>query len=355
MILGGSWLRALSMAAPVSDDPFLAAVQAALPQHGFWQAPVVIGASGGADSTALLVALAALGTVSDGTAGLVVAHAEYDIRPEAAGDRDFVAALAEGLGQRFMNQRLVVREDEGHPRGEGLEARARRLRYQFFTDVARETGSRHVVVAHTADDQAETILQRILRGTGVAGLAGMAVARELCDGIALIRPLLGIRGVQVREWLLGKGHRWCEDATNRDTRHTRNFLRHEIIRRCAEGPYPAVVEALERLGSQAAGVSAALASAADYLLDRYASRTPNGSIMIDTATLATLDRHLVAEAMAALWRREGWARRDMAARHYERLVDMVRTVADTSVAAAIDLPGGVHATVAARRWIELRP
>ena len=344
--------RVFPMAPCVLDDPFLSAVAVGLP-HGVWQAPAVVGVSGGGDSTALLLALVALAPDAEAAAGLIVAHGEHDLRPEASADRDAVAALARRLGLRFLTRRLQV-SGAGHPRGEGLEARARRLRYHFFEEVARETGSRHVIIAHTADDQAETILQRILRGTGPAGLAGMAAARQLCEGVAVIRPLLAIRRQQVRDWLLATGQRWCEDATNRDTHHARNFLRHEIIGRCAEGPFPAATAAIVRLGRQAAQVSAALVSAAEYLLDRHASRDPSGAIIIDVAPLAPLDRHLVAEVMATLWRREGWPRRDMTAGHYERLVGMVQAVAAEKEIPRAEFPGGVAAVATARRRLLIR-
>lgn len=341
------------MSACSLDDPFLSAVARGLPRHGVWQAPAVIGVSGGADSTALLVALVAVAPGAEAAAGLIVTHGEHDLRPEASADRDAVAALARRLGLRFVSRQLKVR-GAGHPRGEGIEARARRLRYRFFADVARETGSRHVIVAHTADDQAETVLQRILRGTGPAGMAGMAAARQLCEGVALIRPLLAIRRQQVREWLLAIGQRWCEDATNRDTHYARNFLRHEILSRCADGAFPAATEAIVRLGRQAAQVSAALASAAGYILDRHAACHADGAIEIDTTPLAMLDRHLVAEVMAMLWRREGWPRRDMTARHYERLVDMLQAVAAEKAIPRTEFPGGVAAAAAARRRLVLR-
>ena len=175
-----------------SDEPLLRDLAASLPRHGFWESPVVIAVSGGADSTALVVALVRL--AADHAASrsqLCVAHAEHDLRREAVADREFVAAMAARLGVRFETRLVSVRG--GGWGGEGLEARARRLRYRFLEDIAREVGARHVAVAHTADDQAETILHRALRGTGPAGLAGMAASRQLCDGVALVRPLLRFR------------------------------------------------------------------------------------------------------------------------------------------------------------------
>lgn len=327
------------MAKPRSStaDALLASLAAALPARGFWESPVVVGVSGGSDSVALLLAL--LQVAPEGSAApLTVAHAEHDLRASAADDGLFVAALAGRLGLRFATRRLSVR---GNRDGEGFEARARRLRYEFLADVAREAGARHVVVAHTADDQAETILHRALRGTGLSGLAGMAPARELCEGVALLRPLLGMPREQVRGYLLAAGEAWREDETNGDTRYARNFLRHETIARAEAGPYPVATDSLVRLGKQASRVARALASAAEHLLSRHTRRQPDGTVILEAAPLLGLDRHLLAEVFVALWRREGWPQRDMTARHYGRLADLVAG-GPAAPPAPADYPGGIH-------------
>jgi tRNA(Ile)-lysidine synthase len=145
------------------DRDFLAALNAGLPVHGFWSAPVVACVSGGADSVALLLGLHSLAAAQGAISRLFVAHARHDLREEAAADATFVTELAAGLGISCVVRDLQVREPDG-VRGEGIEGRARRLRHEFFAAVAREQGARSVVVAHTADDQAETILHRSLRG-----------------------------------------------------------------------------------------------------------------------------------------------------------------------------------------------
>ena len=339
-------------AAPSSSarDRLLAGLAAGLPAGGIWAAPAVVAVSGGADSTALLLGLVALAPPG---ARLVVAHAEHDLRATAAADREFVATLAARLGLPFVWRRLAVHaaDDEA---GTGIEARARRLRYRFLEEVAGEHGGRHVLVAHTADDQAETILHRILRGTGPAGLAGMAVARELCAGVALLRPLLAVGRSAVREYLVAEAEAWREDESNVDVRFARNFLRHEILARCAAGPYPAAPAALVRLGRQAGQLAAALRSAAEHLLDTYARRRADGTIDLRTAPLAALDPYLLAEMFAVLWEREGWPRRDMTAAHYERLAALVRA-ADAAAAAITDYPGGVRVAAATDGRLEMRP
>jgi len=324
---------------------FLSDLSAALPRTGFWEAPAIVAVSGGADSVALLVGLA---RVAPPQARLIVAHACHDLRPEAPADRDFVAALAARLRVPCESRSLAVRDDaEG--RGEGLEARARRLRYGFLIDLAHAHGARHVVVGHTADDQAETILHRALRGTGLAGLAGMQRSRRLSDGVALLRPLLHLRRALGREFLEAEGERWAEDATNANPAFARNFLRHEILARVERGPYPAASAALVRLGEHAGRSAAALASAAGHLLEIHARRQADGTIMIAAAALAGLDPHLVAEVFVALWRREGWPQRDMAARHYAALAALVAAADEHGDAShALALPGCIRARLTRR-------
>jgi tRNA(Ile)-lysidine synthase len=342
-------MRAMAMldaSTSVTDSDFLAALAAGLPEHAFWSAPVVVAVSGGADSVALLLGLHSLASGQGTRPRLMVAHARHDLREEAAADAAFVVDLAAGLGIPCVVRDLSCREPDGI-RGEGIEGRARRLRQEFFIDVAHQHGARTVVVAHTADDQAETILHRSLRGTGLAGLTGMASARELSDGVALLRPLLAVRRSVVRAYLESCGQPWAEDATNADVRYTRNFLRHEILPRCESGPYPAAVASLVRLGSQAAAVAGAVRSAAEYLLDAHSHRHADGATVLQTQKLAGLDRHLLAEIFVALWHREGWPQRDMTARHYSQLAEMAVSSTDSTAAAPlpIELPGGVRARV----------
>ncbi len=318
-------------AAPV----FLEALAAGLPAHA-GPFPVVVGVSGGADSVALLVGLVQLGFPPGGR--LVVAHAHHDLRTEAAADRTFVEALAERFGAASITRRLAVRQGPG---GEGLEARARRLRYAFLADAAHESGARQVLVAHTADDQAETVLHRALRGTGPAGLAGMRRSRPLADGVSLMRPLLQVSRAVVRSFLKAAGQAWREDASNADTLRARNFLRHEVFPRCVAGPYPAATAALGRLADQVAAAADALAAAAEHILEMHGSRGGQGSVVLPREVLRQLHPHLRSELFATVWRREGWPRRDMTAAHYRRLAELLADADHVGT----DWPGGVRVIV----------
>jgi len=323
-------------------DTVLEAVSGALPRSGFWEWPAVVAVSGGADSMALLLALAAVAPGGK-RPRLLVAHADHGLRPEAAADRAFVEAAAERLGLPVRAVRLPVAAGDG-VRGEGIEARARRMRYDWLGRAAHEEGARHVLVGHTGDDQAETILHRILRGTGVAGLSGMKPARRLVDGVSLLRPLLGVRRGDLRAFLDARGQSWREDATNADPRFARSFLRAEILPRVEAHAWPGATGALRRLGARAAEVSSAIASAAAHLLDRHSTREPDGGVVLDAGSLGTLDRHLLAEICAELWRREGWPCRDMTSRHYLEVAGMIaRAGGSGSGPTVVCLPGGVRA------------
>ena len=333
-------------------DAVLAAVAAALPPGGFWEWPALVAVSGGADSMALLLALAEVAPPG-AVPRLIVAHAHHGLRPEATDDLAFVEAAARRLGVPVRSARLPVAAGDG-VRGEGIEARARRMRYDWLGRAAHEAGARHVVVGHTADDQAETILHRILRGTGVAGLAGMKRARLLVDGVALLRPLLAVRRGDLRAFLVARGEAWREDASNADPRFARSFLRTEILPRVEGGPWPGASGALLRLGSRSAEVAAALASAAGYLLDRHAARSAEGGVTLDAVALGSLDRHLLAEVCAELWRREGWPGRDMTAGHYLALADMIAAAGAGGPEGETCLPGGMRARVMGRGMVRLR-
>jgi len=147
---------------------------------------VVVAASGGPDSTALVHALAALRP--DLSLTIHLAHLNHRLRPEAAEDAAFVAAMGRALG-------LEHHQDGADPRtlaareGLSIEDASRRLRYEFLVGVAHDSGASVIATGHTLDDQAETVLMRLLRGSGLDGLAGIPPVRE-SGGVRIVRPLI---------------------------------------------------------------------------------------------------------------------------------------------------------------------
>ena len=158
---------------------------------------VLVAVSGGGDSVALLRAMAALRAAGEGR--IAVAHLNHQLRSGSDEDERFVVELSHRLGVPCEVERIAVARLAAAS-GDGVEAAARKARYRFLEQAASRLGARFVATAHTADDQAETILHRIVRGTGVRGLAGMARVRRLGHA-TLIRPLLGVRGNELRAYL----------------------------------------------------------------------------------------------------------------------------------------------------------
>ena len=216
-------------------------------------AEVVVAVSGGADSVALLHLLARLRTAW--SLRLVVAHLDHGLRSGSAGDASFVADLASSWDLALESATLP----QGALAQEGnLEAAARRARYRFLGQAAarlqRPGRPVYIAVAHNANDQAETVLMNLIRGSGLSGLAAMRRARPLdagqgqFPGILLVRPLLGIGRPDILCYLEAHGVPWREDPTNRDLALVRNRVRHEFLPLLRE-INPRVVESLCRTAS----------------------------------------------------------------------------------------------------------
>jgi tRNA(Ile)-lysidine synthase len=180
---------------------------------------VLIAVSGGLDSVTLLHLLRDF--MGESNLEVMVAHLDHGIRPESAEDAHFVQDLSASLNLHCELERASVPEISAK-RGWGLEEAARKLRYDFLTRAAKRSGSSLILTAHTRDDNAETVLMHLLRGTVRA--TGIPPRRE-----RIVRPLLGISRAELHAHALEHGLRWREDASNTDTRFTRNWIRHEVL------------------------------------------------------------------------------------------------------------------------------
>jgi tRNA(Ile)-lysidine synthase len=211
---------------------------------------LLLAVSGGGDSVALLRLL--LGSPYR----LLVAHVDHALRPESAADAAFVAALGAAHDLPVASVRLEVAQI-ARARGWNLEDAARRLRYDFLTRTAKRSGADLIVTAHTQDDQAETVLLQLLRGT--AQPRGIPPRRG-----RVVRPLLGLSRRQLREHLAALGQSYREDPSNADTQRTRAWLRYEIVPRL-EARYPHLKATLARLAALQRDQAEALAAQAEAL------------------------------------------------------------------------------------------
>jgi len=200
---------------------------------------VLVACSGGADSTALLHALVELR--EDFSLKLAVAHFDHGLRGASGRDAAFVHELAAGLGLPFYLQRQNVAA-EAKKRGLNLEEAGRRLRYEFLHETAAEIGADRIATGHSLDDQAETVLMRLLRGSGSRGLSGIAPVLEY----AVIRPLIDVRRKEIEAYLRERRLPHREDETNRDLRFLRNAVRRRLIPHLEKKYEPAIVEKLGR-------------------------------------------------------------------------------------------------------------
>jgi tRNA(Ile)-lysidine synthase len=318
-------------------------VSRGLPSSWDWRQPVIVAVSGGADSLALLHSLAELSR-EEKNATVFVAHVEYDLRAEASRDREFVVQRAEQLGFSCYWKKVCVRSAPRVPQGDGTEALARRLRYEFFAQLAFEIGARHVAVGHTRDDQAETILHRLLRGTGLGGVAGLPATRELSEGVSLVRPLLHTRRQQARDFLQAIGQNWREDESNKQLYFARNFLRHRVLAEVESGPYPAAVEALVRFGEQASSVMSSRLQKIDVVIKKSVEQKNDEKILIHQKGIGD-DCSIVPETLIEIWKRKGWPRQELSSKHLNQLTEMIfhGVCKGPPVPDAVDLPGGIRA------------
>jgi tRNA(Ile)-lysidine synthase len=218
--------------------------------------PVLIAVSGGADSSALAIALANSGTP------MVMAHVVHDLRPieQAHADRDAAHALARALDVPFVEASVRVREGKHN-----LESRARQLRYAALVELAREHNLAFIATAHHGDDQLESILMALIRGSGPRGLSGIAPRKRLAPGVTLIRPMLELTHQQAIAICRVAGWPWREDETNSDTSRTRSALRHEVIPRLL-----AIAPHARERAAQSAAHQRALAKLIDSLASPHA-------------------------------------------------------------------------------------
>ena len=216
-------------------------------EHGLLKAGdrVGVAVSGGPDSVALLRVLLEL-RAELGIVVLAVLHFNHKLRgQESEADEGFVRALAEKHGLESLRAEgdTAAAAESG---GKGVEAAARTLRYEFFADVLRSGKMDCIATGHTLDDQAETVLMRVLRGAGMRGLASIRPMVRVGER-HIVRPLLGVRRSDVVEYLREAKQDFREDASNRDPKFLRNRVRHELLPLLERGYNPQIAEALAQM------------------------------------------------------------------------------------------------------------
>src|SRR5689334_6225179 len=315
---------------------------------------VGVAVSGGADSVALLLLLLELRE----KLGIIVSvvHFNHKLRGKASdADEKFVAKLAAKHGLEFHSSSADVAKKAKKERA-NLEDAARRARYDYFRSLADSGVCNRIAVAHTADDQAETVLAHIFRGTGLAGLGGIHPVAG-----PVFRPLLAIRRSELRDYLRHKKQNWREDATNRDTKRLRARIRKKLLPLLEKQFQPAIVEHLSTLAELAREDEAFLEALAEErmaeaiqhydgtlrialgdLLDRRAEKGFNTEFAENTGSTekreaaTALSKRLIRHIIARIKPRQG----QLGSNHVDALLELARSAQNGS---SLSLPGGVEA------------
>lgn len=304
---------------------------------------VVLGVSGGADSVALVRLLCDLEKLQQHGWKLHIAHVNHQLRgKEADEDEKFVKKFAKSLDLPFSSRRVDVKalKDAQHL---SLEEAARKGRHEALQDIAVAAGANKIALAHTLDDQSETILHRIIRGASLRGIKGMAPIRLLSrkHDLFVIRPMLELERSEVRRYLEERKVAWREDSSNADVSYMRNRLRLELIPQIERMYNPRFKYALVKLGQTAAAFYLLVREIAFEMYENVKLIGKEGEVCLSAKEFAKLpipvQTLIVDRAMKELQGR-------MPQLTFEHYMDIISLCADDGQPRTLMLPKGVEAT-----------
>lgn len=324
-------------------DRFSETVLEQWPQLQTGRVRIVAAVSGGADSVAMLRILHhALRRFIEPNAEnppLWVAHYNHRLRGEASDqDQQFVENLARTLGLRYLTDASTR---DSNATG-GSEDYFRRERYAFLDRESHRIGARYVSIAHNADDQVETVLHQLFRGSSLTGLAGIPRVRPLGTDVVLMRPVLVFQGNELRELLGQLQQTWREDATNAQSDYQRNWLRNQILP-AIRSRYADADAAILRAAESAAAATAELNKLADRWIELQVEECTPARLAIKripTTRDDGWDSMVTIQALTRIWGLLGWPRGSMNQRHW----DQIRKMIATGFPVVHNLPGNLRAS-----------
>lgn len=288
----------------------------------------LIAVSGGADSIALLCALREIEQSrkpSSPEKTLIVAHLNHGLRGTASdADATWLSEQCDRLQIPCFTEKQELYQKQ-QKTGEGLEEQSRKARYEFLTRIACEQGCTEIAIAHTRDDQAETVLHHLIRGTGIAGLRGIPRIRQLQQKLFLIRPMLEISREDVLNYLQDIDQSFRTDESNSDLRFTRNRIRHQLLPLLKQEFNPNVVQAVQRLSQQAEEVTAVIADEVEQLLAAATLDQNQETWRLDCDVLHNVPDYLIRQCFLKIWQKMSWSRKRMGFDHWQRLLTLTRS------------------------------
>ena len=301
---------------------------------------VLAAVSGGPDSVALAMALSALSRDPELALGWAIVHINHHLRgTEADRDEEFCRKLALRLDVEFQVRHVDIPEFRKE-HGGSAESVARKERYRLLGEAAVEYSASKVALGHHADDNVETILHRIFRGTGLHGLAGIPVRRQLLDSppVEIIRPLLGVSRDEILEYLGVLGQGFCEDSTNSCEQHTRNWIRHSLLPELELNVNPSARENVLRLAGHAADAEAFLLDNISKVIGSLPLEVREGEARVDAGALVALAPPVRAGVVSEIVSRVGGPAQGLLSAHQSAISGLLES-GDGEVC----LPGGLVA------------
>ena len=300
-------------------------------------AKVLLAVSGGADSVALLHIIQLLKKQGIVKADLCCAHINHQLRAEQADkDEEFVIEQAAKLGLRVTTRRIDVRKFAGKNKI-SIETAARKMRMENLLDIAGQNNCSHIVTGHQKDDNAETILHRLLRGTGFRGLAGIWPIRTFQGNIRFVRPLLCVTRDEIVKYLQEQKLQWREDATNIDCRYTRNYIRHKLLPALQKNFNGSVVEQLYKLSVSSRKFYEVICNYVDKIWSQIADCTDE-RVILNLELFLEQSPPVKVELVRRTLTSIGCGERKVTERHYQSILQL----ADENVTGRkVELPNGL--------------
>jgi tRNA(Ile)-lysidine synthase len=297
---------------------------------------LLLAVSGGADSIALLHTLWALRADRHIKTELLCAHLNHKLRgAESEADETFVISQATGLGLDVVTRRLDVKRYAA--RGKlSIETAARKWRLETLCEIAKRHGCACIATGHHKNDNAETIIQRLLRGTGFRGLAGIHPRRRFEGGACFIRPLLCVSREQIQQYLKSRSLAWRQDLSNLEVEFRRNFIRHHLLPKVQRDCSQPIIEQLWQLSCRMRKFQDYLERQAEPLWHKLAKPSA-GRVSIDLPGFLKQPEPVKIELIRRTLAQLGSGERDLTGAHLNRIIDLANQNVSNRV---LELPDG---------------
>lgn len=324
--------------------------ESAFPSEKWATVPTLVAVSGGADSVSCLRVMASLGGQFPdwNSSNLIVGHINHGTRGAQSDlDSEFVSQLTQRLGLKYLEAKC---SDSGL--AGASEESLRNFRYSQLLELGQSCGARYLVMGHNFDDQVETILFRIFRGTGISGLAGIPRQRLASEAITIVRPLLESTREQIIDYLNQISQTYCVDSSNADSTYTRNYLRNDVLPNLKVRFGDAISDSIVRLGSQAKEINTFL----DSMMGDCATamtRQEESKIELNCDQLRAYSPLVVRHWLSRVWIEQNWPRQSMTFQWWKKICDSIQQPPDT----VLNLPCSIRfeKTGSTAVFLDLRP